>query len=65
VKKLAAPRDWRERLETQSAFLRDSLSRLNQGVARYVDVTGAMMAGSRGARANALAAAASNKGQPR
>ena len=66
VKKLAAAHDWRERLEIQSAFLRDSLSRLNQGVARYVDVTGAMMARSREARAGgALAAAASNKGQPR
>jgi hypothetical protein len=66
VKKLAAAHDWRERLEIQSAFLRDSLSRLNQGAARYVDVTGAMMARSREARAGgALAAAASNKGQPR
>ena len=66
VKKLAAAHDWRERLEIQGAFLRDSLSRLNQGVARYVDVTGAMMARSREARAGgALAAAASNKGQPR
>jgi len=53
VKKLAAARDWRERLEIQSAFLHDSLARLNQGVARYVDATGA------------LAAAASNKGQQR
>ena len=66
VKKLAAARDWRERLEIQSAFLHDSLARLNQGVARYVDATGAMMARSREARAGgALAAAASNKGQPR
>ena len=65
VKKLAAARDWRERLEIHSAFLRDSLARLNQGVARYVDVTGAMMAGSREARAGALAAAASNAGQRR
>ena len=53
VKKLAAARGWRERLEIQSAFLHDSLARLNQGVARYVDATGA------------LAAAASNKGQRR
>ena len=53
VKKLAAARYWRERLEIQSAFLHDSLARLNQGVARYVDATGA------------LAVAASNKGQQR
>jgi hypothetical protein len=53
VKKLAAARDWRERLEIQRSFLHDSLARLNQGVARYVDATGA------------LAVAASNKGQQR
>lgn len=53
VKKMAVARDWRERLEIQSSFLHDSLARLNQGVARYVDVTGA------------LAMAASNKGQQR
>jgi len=62
LRKLAAARDWRERLEIQSSFLHDSLSRLNQGVARYVDVTGATTAGSREARA---AAAASNAGQQR
>jgi hypothetical protein len=62
LRKLAAARDWRERLEIQSSFLHDSLSRLNQGVARHVDVTGAMTAGSREARA---AAAASNAGQQR
>ena len=67
LRKLAAARDWRERLEIQSSFLHDSLSRLNQGVARYVDVTGAMMAGSREARAGAraAAAAASNAEQQR
>jgi hypothetical protein len=63
LRKLAAARDWRERLEIQSSFLHDSLSRLNQGVARHVDVTGAMTAGSREARA--AAAAASNAGQQR
>src|SRR3954462_8906743 len=63
LRKLAAARNWRERFEIQSSFLHDSLSRVNQGVARYVDVTGAMMAGSREARAGALAAAASNKEQ--
>jgi hypothetical protein len=62
LRKLAAARDWRERLEIQSSFLHDSLSRLNQGVARHVDVNGAMTAGSREARA---AAAASNAGQQR
>ena len=51
VKKMAAARDWRERREIQSSFFHDSLARLNQGVARYVDVTGA------------LAMAALNKGQ--
>ena len=66
VKKLAAARDWRERLEIQSAFLHDSLARLNQGMARYVDATGALAARSREARAGgAPAAAASNAGQPR
>jgi hypothetical protein len=66
VKKLAAARDWRERLEIQSAFLHDSLARLNQGVARYIDVTGTMVARSREACAGgALVAAASNKGQQR
>ena len=66
VKKLTAARDWRERLEIQSAFLHDSLARLNQGVARYVDVTGTMVARLREARAGgALVAAASNKGQQR
>jgi hypothetical protein len=64
VKKLTAVRDWWERLEIQSAFLHDSLARLNQGVARYVDATGALAARSREARAGALAAA-SNAGQPR
>ena len=66
VTKLAAARDWRERLEIQSAFLHDSLARLNQGVARCVDATGALAARSREARAGgAPAAAASNAGQPR
>ena len=65
LRKLAAARNWRERFEIQSSFLRDSLSRLNQGVARYVDVTGALVAGSREARAGVLAAAASNAEQPR
>jgi hypothetical protein len=66
VKKLTAVRDWREKLEIQSAFLHDSLARLNQGVAHYVDVTGTMVARLREARAGgALVAAASNKGQQR
>src|SRR3954463_8794596 len=66
LRKLAAARNWRERLEIQSSFLHDSLSRLNQGVARHVDVTGAMTAGSREARAgDRAAAAASNAGQQR
>lgn len=65
VKKLAAARDWRERLEIQSAFLHDSLARLNQGVARYVDATGALAARSREARAGGAPAVASNAGQPR
>jgi hypothetical protein len=66
VKKLAAARDWRERLEIQSAFLHDSLAWLNQGVARYIDVTGTMVARSREACAGGvLVAAASNKGQQR
>src|SRR3954465_9247700 len=65
LRKLAAARNWRERLEIQSSFLHDSLSRLNQGVARHVDVTGALVAGSREARAGALAAAASTAGQRR
>ncbi|MFL5337143.1 MAG: hypothetical protein ACJ8H8_29190 [Geminicoccaceae bacterium] len=64
LRKLAAARNWRERLEIQSSFLRDSLARLNQGAVRYVDVTGALVAGSREARAGALAAA-SNAEQPR
>lgn len=66
VKKLAAVRDWRETLAIQSAFLHDSLARLNQGAARYVDVTGTMVARLREARAGgALVAAASTKGQQR
>jgi hypothetical protein len=66
LRKLAAARDWRERLEIQSSFLHDSLARLNQGVSHYVDVTAAMAARLREARAGgAPATAASNAGQQR
>ena len=51
VKKLAAARDWRERLEIQRLPPRQP-GAADQGVARYVDATGAL-------------AAASNKGQQR
>ena len=66
LRKLAAARDWRERLEIQRSFLHDSLARLNQGVSHYVDVTTAMAVRSREARAGgAPAAAGSNTGQQR
>ena len=37
LKKLAAARDWREALEIQNSFLRDGLSRLNDGMTRYAN----------------------------
>ena len=66
LRKLAAARDWRERLEIQRSFLHDSLARLNQGVSHYVDVTTAMAVRSREARAGgAPATAGSSAGQQR
>ena len=56
LKKLAAVRDWQEGLEIQVSFLRDSLSRLNEGMSRYADEVGRIVARSRDARAGASAA---------
>jgi hypothetical protein len=61
LRKLAAARGWRERLEIQSAFVSGSLAWLNEGMARYAEVTGAMVARSREARAGAPAATANSR----
>ena len=48
LRKLAAARGWRERLEIQSAFVGDSLARLGEGVSRHADLTGPMVTSVRG-----------------
>ena len=50
LKKLAAARDWQEALEIQNSFLRDGLSRLNDGMSRYASEAGRIVARSRQAR---------------
>ena len=58
LNKLAAAHGWRERLAIQSAFVGDSLARLGEGVSRYVDLTGTMVARPRGTGAGVRAATA-------
>ena len=50
LNKLAAARDWREALEIQNSFLCDGLSRLNDGMSRYANEAGRIVARSRQAR---------------
>jgi hypothetical protein len=54
--KLAGARGWRERLEIQSSFVSDSLSRLGEGVSRHAALTGTLAARLHGAGAGTLAA---------
>ena len=54
--KLAAARDWQEALEIQKSFLRDGLSRLNEGMSGYADEARRIVARSRDARAGGSAA---------
>jgi hypothetical protein len=35
---LAVTRDWREALEIQNAFARDSLARMAEGASRYLEI---------------------------
>ena len=58
LKKLAAARDWQEALEIQNSFLRDGLSRLNEGMSRYANEAGRIVARSRQARSGESAATA-------
>jgi hypothetical protein len=64
LNKLAAARGWQERLEIQSAFVGDSLSRLGEGVSRCADLTGTMVTRLRGTGAG-VPAATSNPEQHR
>ena len=54
--KLAAARDWQEALRIQNSFLREGLSRLNEGMSRYADEARRIVARSRDARAGGSAA---------
>jgi hypothetical protein len=56
LRKLAAARGWRERLEIRSAFVGDSLARLGEGVSRHADLAGTMVARPRGTGAGVRAA---------
>ena len=56
LRKLAAARGWRERLEIQSAFVGDSLARLGEGVSRHADLAGTMVTRPRGTGAGVRAA---------
>ena len=53
LKKLAAARNWQEALEIQNSFLCDGFSRLNDGMSRYADEAGRIVARSRQTRAGA------------
>jgi hypothetical protein len=59
--KLATARGWRERVEIQNAFVGDSLTWLNEGMAHYAAVTSAMVAHLREARVSAAAAPANSR----
>jgi hypothetical protein len=61
LKKLAAARGWRERLEIQSAFVGGSLARLGEGVSRHADLTGTMVTRLRGTGAGAPAATSNSE----
>ena len=56
LRKLAAARGWRERLEIRSAFVGDSLARLGEGVSRHADLAGTMVTRPRGTGAGVQAA---------
>jgi hypothetical protein len=56
LRKLAAARGWRERLEIRSAFVGDSLARLREGVSRHADLAGTMVTRPRGTGAGVQAA---------
>jgi hypothetical protein len=56
LRKLAAARGWRERLEIRSAFVGDSLARLGEGVSRHADLAGTMVTRPRGTGAGVRAA---------
>jgi gas vesicle protein len=43
MRKLAASRDWREALEIQNDYVRETLSRMNGGFARHLDLVSGMM----------------------
>lgn len=43
LNRLAAARDWRETLELQNSFVRESLSRMTEGMSRHLDLAGSMM----------------------
>ena len=58
LKKLAAARNWQEALEIQNSFLRDGLSRLNDGMSRYANEADRIVARSRQARSGEWAATA-------
>ena len=51
LNKLAAARDWQEALAIQNSFFCDGLSRLNDGMSRYANEAGRIVARSRQARA--------------
>jgi hypothetical protein len=56
LRKLAAARGWRERLEIRSAFVGDSLARLRERVSRHADLAGTVVTRPRGTGAGMLAA---------
>jgi hypothetical protein len=64
LNELAAAHGWRERLAIRSAFVGDSLSRLGEGVSRYVDLTGTMVTRLHGT-GTAVSAATANPEQHR
>lgn len=43
MRKLGAVRDWREAIEIQNAYVQESLSRMAEGMNRYVEFTGNLM----------------------
>jgi hypothetical protein len=45
--KLAVTRDWRERLEIRSSFVRDNLARMSEGVARSADLANELVSSVR------------------
>jgi hypothetical protein len=47
IRKLAVTRDWRERLEIRSSFVRDNLARMSEGVTRSAELANELVSNVR------------------